>query len=358
MRCFWMTWRLALVALLSLVFFACGSGTDSSSDEEDASGKKPKGYLFFRDDDTGHLKYIAFRGRIDDPKFTLLDSEAVDLDLGLDCYHPEVSPDGKWVAFSTTFENSADVSELYVKSIGDTLPPIKLEVINAAIPRWRVLPNGDTVIVYIDDTRVLLSKNFDVEDSEVQERYEGWKTTGTWMVPFEGGAFGESKKIAEGTFNGGASDDLTFMVSGVGVLMGRHVTYGKDYLVESFQDSVWYDRDQVCNASLSRDGTNRTLFLDLGGTQGTEFVGKEYRPHEFIWVVDEYGKLLDAVTSPERKAFDHTEWVGIEDYVVATMLDEVELLHSRIVLVNMRDSSIVDLVEGGEMWHPNLWVEK
>lgn len=362
MQLFWNTSRLASVALLSLVFFACGSETDSSSDEEIEEeeivlGEVPDGYLFFRDDDTGHLKYIPFMGSIADSGFTLVDSEAVDLNMGLDCYHPEVSPDGKWVAFSTSYENSGAVSELYVKRIGGTRRPKKLDVASAAIPRWRVLPNGDTVIVYVDDTRVLPSKNIEGDDSEVQRRYEIWKTKGTWMVPFMGGAFGKTKKIASGTFNGGVSEDLTFMVNGAALLMGRHVVYGKDGNVESSLDSIWYDRDQTCNASLSKDGTKRTLFLDMSGTQGIEFAGENYRPHHRILVIDEYGTLIAAVPSPDTSAYDHTEWVGFEDYVVGT-LQVGDRTHGQIVLVNMRDSSIVNLVNGGEYWHPNLWVKQ
>ena len=362
MQLFWKTSRLASVALLSLVFFACGSETDSSSDEEIEEeeivlGEVPDGYLFFRDDDTGHLKYIPFMGSIADSRFTLVDSELVDLNMGLDCYHPEVSPDGQWVAFSTSYENSGAASELYVKRIGGTGRPKKLDAASAAIPRWRVMPNGDTVIVYVDDTRVLPSKNIEGDDSEVQRRYEIWKTKGTWMVPFKGGSFGKPKKIASGTFNGGVSDDLTFMVNGAALLMGRHIVYAKDGSVESTLDSIWYDRDQTCNASLSKDGTKRTLFLDMSGTQGIEFAGENYRPHHRILVVDEYGTLIAAVPSPDTSAYDHTEWVGFEDYVVGT-LQVGDRTHGQIVLVNMRDSSIVNLVNGGEYWHPNLWVKQ
>ena len=364
-RICWNTCRLASVAFLSLVFCACSSGTDTSSDakeieyepEDEVLGEVPDGYLFFRDDDTGHLKYIAFTGSITAPGFNLLDSVAVDLNLGLDCYHPEVSPDGRWVAFSTSFENSGAASELYVKKIGSKAPPIKLDAARAAIPRWRVLPDGDTVIVYVDDTKVFPSKNFAGGEAEFDERYEYWKSKGTWMVPFMGGAFGQSKKIASGTFNGGVSDDLTFMVNGAALLMGRHIAYASDGSVESIQDSIWYDRDQTCNASLSRDGTNRTLFLDMSGAQGVAFAGESYRPHQRILVADEYGNLIAAVPSPPQTAYDQTEWVGFEDYVVGT-LQEGELYHSKIVLVNMRDSAVVALVTGGEMWHPNLWVKK
>lgn len=351
-------WACFLVFLFC-IFGCISDGPDYDDPQEiDIVGEKiPDGYLFYRDDNTGHLKYIAFMGSIIDPGFSLLDSEAVDMDLGLECYHPEVSPDGKWVAFSSSYEPAGESSSLYVKRIGSSVAPLKLKVPNAATPRWRILPSGDTVIVYVDATVVLPSKNMDIYESELQSRLSNWKKHGTWMVPFMGGTFGEPEKITEGTFSGGVSDDLTFMSNALGLFMGRHIVYGKDGSVESIEDSIWYDSDQTCNASLSRDGTNRTLFLDMSGAQGVEFAGEYYRPHQRILVVDEFGNLVDAVPSPEGTSFDHTEWVGLDDYVVAS-LQNADLLHDKIVLVNMQDSSVVDLVRGGELWHPNLWVKK
>jgi hypothetical protein len=227
---------------------------------------------------------------------------------------------------------------------------------SAAIPRWRVLPNGDTVVVYVDDTGVIPSKGMS-GDSEIQMRLAAWKTTGTWMVPFMGGTFGKSQKIANGSFNGGVTVDLDFMVTSSALLMGRHVVYNQDGSVKSYSDSVWYDYEQTCNASLINDGSKRTLFLDMAGKQGLAFAGESFRPHQRILVIDSLGSVIAAVPSPEGTSYDHTEWVGYKDYVVASLQD-VNLLHTKIVLVNMMDSTVIDLVSGGELWHPNLWIKK
>ncbi len=232
-----------------------------------------------------------------------------------------------------------------------------MDVPNAATPRWRILPNGDTVIVYVDATLVLPSKNMENYESEFKSRYAKWEKNGTWMVSFKGGTFGEIKKITDGTFSGGVTEDLTFMSNALGLSMGRHISYDEDGSVKNIEDSVWYDSDQTCNASLSKDGTKRTLFLDMSGSQEVEFAGERYRPHQRILVADEFGNLINAVPSPVGTAYDHTEWVGVDDYVVAS-LQNADLLHDKIVLVNMQDSSVVDLVRGGELWHPNLWVKK
>lgn len=322
-------------------FASCSGESSSAEDAEEKSSQTPGGMLFFRDDDTGNLKYVAFDGRLEDVAASLIDSVPVEMDLNLDCYHPEVSPDGKWVAFSTTHENSGAYTELYVKEIGTNALPLKLPVQMAAIPRWHVNSKGDTSIVYVDNTGL--------------NQKDLWFSYGTWIVPFMKGAFGTPKKLFNGAFNGGFSKDLTFFVNSSALLMGRYVTYSGDSIV-SMADSIWYDGEQTCNASLSKDGTNRTLFLDMAGKQGLEFVGESFRPHQRILVIDSLGHLISAVPSEPNTAFDHTEWVGYKDYAVAS-LQNANLLHTKIVLVNIADSSIVDLVSGGELWHPNLWIK-
>ena len=156
-------------------FASCSGESSSAEDVEEKSSQTPGGMLFFRDDDTGNLKYVAFDGRLEDVAASLIDSVPVEMDLNLDCYHPEVSPDGKWVAFSTTHENSGAYTELYVKEVGTNALPLKLPVQMAAIPRWHVNSKGDTSIVYVDNTGL--------------NQKDLWFSYGTWIVPFMKGAF-------------------------------------------------------------------------------------------------------------------------------------------------------------------------
>ena len=56
------------------------------------------------------------------------------------------------MAFCTKIEGLSGKSVLYVRDLnkgGSNLA--RLDVGSAAIPRWRVLENGDTVIVYVSD---------------------------------------------------------------------------------------------------------------------------------------------------------------------------------------------------------------
>ena len=99
--------------------------------------------LAFRNDLTENLAYVDYSSGI---------LSVVEIADTLDVYHPEISPDGKRVAFCTGLEGVSGKSSLYVRDLSaEGLNLVKLEVESAAIPRWRVLDSGDTVIVYVSD---------------------------------------------------------------------------------------------------------------------------------------------------------------------------------------------------------------
>ncbi len=279
--------------------------------------------LAFRDDETGNIGFVRFASS---------NPQAIEIADTLDAYHPAISPDGKRVAFCTRPEGISGKSELYVRDLdakGSNL--VKLDAESAAIPRWRVV-GADTQIVYVTSA----GNNADAAD---------WKRGSTWAVPFSGGKFGTPEKLFDGTYNGGVSADGNLAVSGARLL--RANANGKE--------SVWYSGEQACNASLS-DTAKRTLFLDFGGETGKSFAGKGYDAHEMLLVADSSGMLSKMVPAPAGYAFDHTEWVrGREDFAVAT-LTNADGAHSKIALVNVADSSVLELAEGRELWHPDLWV--
>ena len=90
----------------------------------------------------------------------------------MEVYHPEISPNGQRVAFCTSAEGKSGHSSIYVRDLDDfNHNLVKLDVPGgAAIPRWRVKPNGDTVIVYVT------SPYNNDGDQFLQES--------TWKVPF------------------------------------------------------------------------------------------------------------------------------------------------------------------------------
>ena len=289
--------------------------------------------MVFLNNVTGNLSFVDFGTGL---------NSVVEIKDTLRAFHPDVSPDGKRVAFCTGMEGVSGPSSVYVRDLdakGAGL--VKLNVENAAIPRWRVLDNGDTVIVY-------------VTDAGNNKEEAAFKAASTWQVPFSNGQFGIPQKLFDGAYHGGISDDNTLAVTGARLLRAR-VANSESTVTGNARDTVWYGGEQACNASLANDGSHRTLFLDFGGKTGREFVGKTYRTHERLLVMDSKGNLVQSVAAPNGYTFDHTEWVlGGSNYAIATLVN-ADGAHEKIVLVNFSDSTVKILAEGDELWHPCLW---
>ncbi len=294
--------------------------------------QKNRSKLAFRNDVTGNLAFVDFGP---------LTPNVVEIKDTLQVYHPDISPNGKLVAFCTGQEGVSGKSSVYVRNLnasGSNL--VKLDVESAAIPRWRVLENGDTVIVYVTD-----AGNNKEESS--------FKSASTWQVKFANGKFEKTEKLFDGAYHGGISNDETLSVTGARLLRARIAS--KESTVKSkAKDTVWYGGEQACNASLNKN-SKRILFLDFAGKTGNEFVGTKYRTHERLLIAGSDGKLVSSVGAPAGFTFDHSEWVlNDEKFAVAT-LTNAEGAHLKIVLVNTKDGSITPLVEGDELWHPCLW---
>lgn len=291
--------------------------------------------LAFRDDLSGNLAYIDYMGS---------GLSVFEIDDSLDVYHPEISPDGKKVAFCTGIEGVSGESQLYVRDLNaEGANLVKLDVKNAAIPRWRVLDNGDTVIVYVSGS----GNNSD--DAEFSK-------SSTWQVAFAGGQFGTPQKLFDGAYHGGISEDNGLAVSGSKLLRARIAASGAT-VMDNARDTVWFGGNQACNVSLAQDYSKRTLFLDFAGEAGKAFVGEKYAVHERLFVADSTGKLIQSVAAPPGYVFDHTEWVLKNGKFVVATLSNANGAHSKIVLMNLSDSSHIELVEGDELWHPSLWID-
>ena len=296
-----------------------------------------KAKLAFRNEESGNLVYVSFSSK---------GANIVEIPDTIDVYHPEISPDGQRVAFCTSAEGESERSSIYVRDLDDfnhNLVRLNVEG-GAAIPRWRVKPNGDTVIVYV-------TSPYNNEGAQFEQE-------STWEVPFANHKFGVPQKLFSGAYHGGISDDDRLAVSGSTRLRARIVS---DPAAAS--DVIWYDGEQACNASLSKDGSKRTLFLDFGGNAGRTFVGTNYKVHEELLIADSTGNLVQAVPTLKGYRFDHSEWAGgiLKDSasnLVVVSLTNVNEAHEYIALVDLRDNSVHLLVQGGDLWHPCLWVRQ
>ena len=294
--------------------------------------------LAFRNDISGNLVFINYSD------ITL---SMVEIQDTMSVYHPDISPDGKWVAFCTGMEGVSGASSLYVRRLDATGSGlVKLNVESAAIPRWSVTANGDTVITYVTDA----GNNKETAD---------WQQSSTWQVPFAGGAFGIPQKLFDGSYHGGISTDGSIAVSGSKLLRARTAAPSSSVYAADATDNTWYNGEQACNVSLVNDSTNRVAFLDFGGNTGKEFVGTPYATHQRILIANKSGQLIQSIGAPAGYTFDHTEWAtnGEISNIVAT-LTNLDGAHTKIVLVNVNDSSVTELIQGEEIWHPCLWVNR
>ena len=292
--------------------------------------------LAFRNDVSGNLAFVDYSSGA---------QTVTEIEDTIEVFHPEISPDGNRVAFCTKFEGGDGSSKLYVRDLtkdGSNL--VKLGFESAAIPRWRILENGDTAIVFVTSA----GNNNDES---------AFRSASTWQVTFANGKFGTPQKLFDGAYHGGISKDNRLAVTGARRLRAK-VADSESSLLQSARDTVWYNGEQACNASLSQDKHKRTLFLDFGSVTGRNFVGKRYATHEQLLVADSLGRLVQAVGAPAGMTFDHSEWVrGSSHFAVATLVN-VNGSHRTIVLVDLSDSSFTNLAEGDELWHPSLWVNE
>lgn len=335
--------RLAYGAIPGAVWMASNGSANKSQMTILANSAKVKSItgsyrtkLAFRNDLTGNLAFVDY---------SAVALSVVEIPDTMEVYHPEISPDGNRVAFSTGLEGISGKSSVYVRDLnaeGSGL--VKLEVENASIPRWRVTPSGDTVIVYVTSS----ANNRD----EVV-----FRGASTWQVKFEGGRFGVPQRLFDGAYHGGVNFNgslggVDLAVTGARLLRARIADSA------AVRDTLWYAGEQACNVSLSRDASHRTLFLDFGGRTGRKFAGKSYGSHEMLLVADRNGTLVQAVPSPRGRSFDHTEWVvGDSANLVVATLANIDGVHGRVVLVDLSDSTVMPLVDGVELWHPSLWVK-
>ena len=90
---------------------------------------------------------------------------------------------------------------------------------------------SDNVAVNQSDDSAPL-QHFDVQPTS-------FKSKSTWMVPFSNGKFGEPKKLFDGAYHGGISEDGTLAVSGARLLRARVADSGLNVMAKgSFQGTV------------------------------------------------------------------------------------------------------------------------
>ncbi len=269
-------------------------------------------------------------------------------------YIPVISPNGRYAAFCTRNDGMSGEAATYIRSLDSlSATPVKIPSESAFEPRWWVdAVSQDTFLIFTN--------------SAIDNASSVWPLTGTFMMKIAGGKpVGQIRQLtAGGGFHDGRSGNGRYMVTGFTQLIMRDMEAGEDRrLFLSPQNGKGPSGStQVCNASICSDPqyNDRCLFIDFGciPPMKSALTGSSYGIHEYLFIGDYSGAVLSWYRRPEGEAsWDYPEWSNVGAFAVACACNDADEAHA-IYFVNLRDSSYCKVVEGTELAHPFLWVNR
>jgi uncharacterized protein (TIGR02171 family) len=269
-------------------------------------------------------------------------------------YVPVISPNGKYVAFSTGDDGGRGSASIYIRNLDSlSAAPAKIPCDSAFEPRWWVDPasaSKDTFCIFTNSA---------VDNASAQ-----WLSTGTFMMKIAGGipVGAVQQLVAGGGYHDGRSSNGRYMVTGYTRLMMRDMSSAQDrqLFVSPLNGKGPGGSTQVCNASICPDSlyNDRCLFLDFGcpGPTASTLTGTNYGVHEYLFIGEYSGTVLSWFRRPDGEAsWDYPEWSTAGKFAVACARDGRDDSHA-IYFVNLRDSSYCRVIDGTELAHPFLWV--
>jgi len=256
-------------------------------------------------------------------------------------FHPVISPDGNWVAWCTVLEGGTGTSRIKARRLSKNDSTV-LDLGAGAIPRW-----------WVDGTDTFLVRTSTAMDN----------TASAWSA---------GQTVAQRWKNGG----LTGNVEAWSVAGGYHDGRSGQYLYTSYRRLKQYDvsgksgrtlfaypqngkiagdTSQVCNTSAAPDGSGRVMFLDFGYSGKSTVVGRPYGIHEVAFVADSVGNILKTYSVAIGKSqWDHLEWSNHPRWAVGAALTGTA--YKEVDLLDLQDGATTPLLQGAELWMPNLWV--
>jgi uncharacterized protein (TIGR02171 family) len=269
-------------------------------------------------------------------------------------YVPVISPNGKYAAFCTRNDGQSGTAAIYIRNL-DSLEasPSKIPSDFAFEPRFWVDPvSFDTFCIFTNSA---------IDDNSPQ-----WPSTGTFIIKIAGGKpVGATQQlINRGSYHDGRSANGRYIVTGFSKLIMRDMATEQDRpLFLSPQNGKGPSGStQVCNASICQDPreSDRCLFIDFGCVPPmvSALTGNSYGIHEYLFIQEYSGTVLSWYRRPDGEAsWDYPEWSNVGRFAVACVRNDRDEAHA-IYLINLRDSCYGKVVEGKELAHPFLWVNR
>lgn len=281
----------------------------------------------------GVLSWIEFVGS--EPAVrTLSDS--------LPVFHPAISPDGRWVAWSTALEGSSGRSRIRARRLARN-DSVVLDLGEGAIPRWHAA-GTDTFLV---------------RASALDDLSPSWGATTTTAQRWSRGALVGPVEtwVGSGSYHDGRSGG--YLYTGYRRLRQIDLRDGKERILftapANGKDAG--DTSQVCNVSAAPDSSGRSLFLDFGFPGVSTVVGRSYGIHEVAFVADSLGNVVGQIPSPVReRQWEHMEWTNSPRWAVSGAIDAGGA-YRNLYVVDLETGAYENVVSGRELWHPALWME-
>ena len=257
-------------------------------------------------------------------------------------FHPVISPDGRWVAWSTALEGSTGASRIKARRLAKNDTAV-LDLGEGAIPRWWV--SGADTFLIAGDARDDLSS--------------GWSGTKTIAWRWSNGVLASpSTWSSEGSYHDGRSGP--YLYTGYRRLRQYDTRSGTSRILFTapLNGKASGDTSQVCNVSAAPDSSGRSLFLDFGYTGTSSIVKRPYGIHEIAFVSDSTGRVEKTIPSPSGEAqWEHLEWSNSSKWAVSGAIDS-KGAYRNLYLVDLENATSTRIVSGEQIWQPGLWLGK
>jgi formylglycine-generating enzyme required for sulfatase activity len=271
-------------------------------------------------------------------------------------HQPVISPDGRFVAYSSLGEGYMGRSQFTVRALdaGSQQKTVTPQGRNAFLPRWWVdRAAGDTSIIYTDGASL---------DNTVQ-----WSGEQTWIQDMAGGAFNGEPRVLwpRGSYHGGRSSDGRFL--GTGYPKSKLVDMGIPDTNLPLFIAPYNGRDdnpQTCNLSMSPSlaDPGDAMLLDFGYPRVSTLVGASYGFHAVIFIC-----TPRYLTSQNVKAWfmapqafgqwDDVEYTNHPRFGAAMARTEGDAASNTIYCIDLADSAYLRIAAGTDIREPWLWID-
>jgi uncharacterized protein (TIGR02171 family) len=266
---------------------------------------------------------------------------------------PEISPNGRYVAWCTRGEGAYGPSTIYIRYF-DSLatPPWQLNVDSGYIPRWWVnKTNNDTFLIYTN--------------SAIDNSQSGWPATQTFMQMMVGGRPSGSPQVltTNGGFHDGLSTNGQYLATGYRELLMRDLVAADSLPLRQLFLPPLNGKDstgstQVCNVSMSQDTAypSRCLFLDFGCNTVSTLTQCSYGIHQYLFIGDFTGRIIAWYNCPAgESSWNFPEWSNAPSFAAASGCNSGQDANA-LYFVNIQNGNYLQVAQGTELENSSLWV--